>query len=40
MSKNEKPKILLKKIVEYEPKYFHYAVTEINETIMLPKIKI
>jgi hypothetical protein len=25
MSKNEKPKILLKKIVEYEPKYFHYA---------------
>jgi hypothetical protein len=25
MSKNENPKILLEKIVEYEPKYFHFA---------------
>jgi hypothetical protein len=25
MSKNQNLKILLEKIVEYEPKYFHYA---------------
>jgi hypothetical protein len=40
MSKNEKPKILLKKIVEYEPKYFQFAGVETNETIMLTNIKI
>jgi hypothetical protein len=25
MSKNSNPKILLEKIVEYKPKYFHFA---------------